>query len=244
MEEQEMELRRAASKRRAASGLFVALLCAAMVIAMPGRSAERSGKAFASAQIIQLLDGYVQQRFEEDNGLFGVERLAPPVNGHASIRYQLYARNKGEKEILHTVQASGYEYLVEFVHCSHVAGHRQNPPAALPVRTQVKGITLIAAKSTAMPCLPYELTKERDTFRKTTEERIKKTASSVIDRLARGRGVDTTVDGWQVSFRPVRASKTACLNCHAGAKTGDLLGAMAYAIRQPIKSSSGVMASK
>jgi len=96
----------------------------------------------------------------------------------------------------------------------------------------------IGSKSRVAPFRPYLYTKEREQFRKTTEESIEKKASGAIGRLAKGVSVDTTVGTWQVAFRPVRASKASCLNCHAGANAGDMLGVMAYAVRKPVKPES------
>ena len=212
------------------------LLFTAAGIAAPDRAADK--KSSPGAQVIRLLDGFVQRRFEEDNGKLGISRLVPPISGHDTVWYDLQAKDSGEKEVLRAVQESGYEYLVEFVHCTHVPGRVKNPPEALPDKAQVRGITLIAANSTVAPFRPYSFGKDRLEFTKSTEEPIKEKASSVVDRIAKGRSVDTTVSGWQVGFRPVRASKASCLSCHSGAKSGDMLGVMAYAVRQPIKAES------
>lgn len=208
---------------------------AAALVALPARPAEKAGKPTSAATVILLLDGYVQTRFEQDDGKFGLMRIPPPVDGHDTIGYQLYPQNDGEKDILRTVGDSGLEYLVEFIHCTHVPGHRQEPGTPRPDPPRVTTITLVAAKSTAAPFRPYTFSKEREEFMKTTELPIIKKASAAMDRLAKGAAVDTKLDTWKVAFRPVRASKASCLNCHVGAKAGDTLGIMAYAVRPPIK---------
>lgn len=239
-----MEMRRAASNRLLVFGSLAAAVFFGVAAALPGRPEEKSGKSAAGAQVVQLLDGYVQKRFEQDNGRFGLSRLPPPVFGHDSIRYQLQADDSGEKEVLHAIAVSGFEYLVEFVHCSHVPARSQNPPPARPARIEVKGLTLVAAKSEAAPFQPYQFGKDREAFQKTTEEPIKKEAVRIADRLQKESGVTSAIGTWQVTFRPVRASKASCLKCHAGAKSGDLLGVMAYAVRQPIKSASSPVTSR
>ncbi len=103
------------------------------------------------------------------------------------------------------MKASGYEYLVEFVHCTHVPGRKLNPAKTAegpdePVR--VRGMSLVAAKSTAVPFEPYSFVKEREVFRKTLEEPIEKKASGAVGKLAKGVAVDTRVETWQIAFRP------------------------------------------
>ena len=233
-----MELRDKRMRRLPVICAFAATAAASAVIAIPGLRADTSSDKMTAAQVVELLDGLVQRRFLEDNGKFGLMRLPPPVSGHDTVQYKLHAQDSGEKEVIHAVDASEYEYLVEFLHCTHVPGRKQYPPAE-PEKAGVKSITLVAAKSASTPFPPYSFPKERKQFCTDTEEPIVKQANSVFGRLAKGAAVDTALGTWQVSFRPVRASKQSCLNCHAGAKMGDTLGVMAYAVRQPLKSDSG-----
>lgn len=233
-----MVLRRLDKSRLPALCAFAATAAASAGVAIPGIRAETSSDIMTSAQVVKLLDGFVQRRFLEDNGKFGLMRLPPPVSGHDTVQYKLHAQDSGEKEVIRAVNAFEYEYLVEFLHCKHVPGRKQDPPAE-PEKEGVKSITLVAAKSASTPFAPYSFPKERKQFRTDTEEPILKQAGSIFGRLAKGAAVDTTVGTWQVSFRPVRASKQSCLNCHAGARMGDTLGVMAYAVRQLPKSETG-----
>ena len=212
------------------------LLCITALLPLYGQPFRPNAKSDGQSRVVALLDGYVQTRFEQDEGKFGLRRLPEPVNGHGPVYYKLQATNDREKEILHAVNSSPYEYLVEFLHCTHFPGHMRSGARLRDDGARLKvdvptHLTLIAARSATASFEPYAFSKARDEFQKTTEAPMEKAAAAVLPRLKRGDAVDTTVGGWHLALRPVRASKAACLNCHVGAKPGDTLGVMAYAVR-------------
>jgi len=224
---------------RAAAALgFVTLVAGATIGSRADRSAEKVPTKDTMERVIVLLDGYVQTRFEKDPDRFGLMRLPPPVHGHDNIVYKLTPADPREKEIISAVDTSRFEYLVEFVHCPHVQGGSVGTPGRTPASVATKGITLIAAKSAATPFLPYSFTKDREEFRKTTEDSLYKAAEALLPRLQRGDSCDTKVGEWRVALRPIRASKASCVNCHKGANAGDTLGVMLYAVRPPAKAAS------
>ena len=208
------------------------LITASAITALSDQPVEKSHRSASGSTVILLLDGYIQTRFEQDNDKFGLSRLAPPVNGHNTIGYQLNAADSGEKELIHSINSSGYEYLVEFVHCTHVPGWRVQHDENQNNAVSVRGMTLVAAKSKDSLFDAHSTSEARRTFRKNHEEPIEKQAAVMIAKVAAGKTVDTRVGSWQVAFRSVRASKSSCLGCHIGAKAGDMLGMVAYAVRR------------
>lgn len=200
-----------------------------------GEQAKKAGSSDTPERLIVLLDGYIQTRFEQDEGRFGLSRLPPPVEGHGSIPYDLQASNDREREIVRAVNGSQYEFLVEFLHCPHSPGRLPGTNPASNAMTARVGLTLIAAKSSLVTFKPYSFSKERVQFRKSIEEGLEKQAIAEIPRLKQGSAINMSVSGWRVALRPIRASTAVCLNCHTGAKGGDVLGAVLYAVRPPAK---------
>ena len=46
--------------------------------------------------------------------------------------------------------------------------------------------------------------------------------------------MDRDLGNWRLVLRPVLASRDSCLGCHAGAKRGDTLGVMVYAVDKAV----------
>lgn len=62
------------------------------------------------------------------------------------------------------------------------------------------------------------------------DEMINKTCVQASPRLLRGQAVQADRGKWVIWMSPVRAEQETCLSCHTGAKRGDTLGVMAYAV--------------
>ena len=60
-------------------------------------------------------------------------------------------------------------------------------------------------------------------------------AQAAMPRLAQGRTFSQTKEGWTLLLSPISASKDSCLTCHLGAKRGDTLGIMAYAVSNTVR---------
>ena len=210
----------------------ITLLGAAALVPVHGYTASRDPKVDGANRVVVLLDGYVQTRFEQDDGRFGLERLPPPIDGHGGIVYKLPTSNDREREIIRDVNAAPYEYLVEFLHCAHVAGHPPGAKIDRQLTDRSNYLSLIAARSSVAKFEPYAfISKEREAFRKTVEAPLQKAAVAQLAKLMRGETVDTKADGWHLALRPIRASQASCLNCHTGAQGGDVFGVMVYAVR-------------
>jgi len=55
-------------------------------------------------------------------------------------------------------------------------------------------------------------------------------AQKAMPSLQQGHEFLKTTEGWTLLLSPISASKDSCLTCHVGAKRGDTLGVMAYAV--------------
>jgi hypothetical protein len=55
-------------------------------------------------------------------------------------------------------------------------------------------------------------------------------ATDALVQLKKGHPAQSDRAGWTYAMRPIRASKSNCIGCHIGAKIGDTLGIMIYAV--------------
>ncbi len=53
--------------------------------------------------------------------------------------------------------------------------------------------------------------------------------------LKHGHPAEAEYENWVIVMRPVRALHQSCINCHAGARRGDTLGVMVYAVDKNAK---------
>jgi hypothetical protein len=65
------------------------------------------------------------------------------------------------------------------------------------------------------------------------EAKFRQAAVSALPALKQGRPFEKPVDGWLVACRAVRA-KGECIGCHRGAREGETLGVIVYAVREAI----------
>ena len=61
-------------------------------------------------------------------------------------------------------------------------------------------------------------------------DNLGKVTLPLLPLLRKGEREDVNFGNWLVALRPVRAEQDSCLGCHAGAKRGDTLGVMVYAV--------------
>jgi hypothetical protein len=57
-----------------------------------------------------------------------------------------------------------------------------------------------------------------------------KAAHKALPKLMKGQGAQQDSSDWLIVMQPVRAMKASCLKCHEGAKQGDTLGVLTYAV--------------
>lgn len=180
-------------------------------------------------QVADTLDSIVQPRFQKNAGRFGVDRVY--LQGHDSA-YGLAAENAAERYKFRQVNGAHRPYVVAFLHCAHKPGQYVHSKERGDAETDP--YVQVLATATATQDGSGKLWEWADTH-------LNNAARSALADLRQGSGVDKDLGNWRVVMRPVRAWQLSCLGCHAGAKRGDTLGVMVYAVDKnvilhPIKS--------
>lgn len=199
----------------------------------PSSGSQETATSETPQQVADTLDSIVQPRFQQNAGRFGMDRIF--FDGHDNI-YGLSAMTSAEKRGFRHINAAHRPYVIAFLHCTHRPGQDLGPGERLkkmpvstvaeaPVKPSVE--TLATATSTDSG---------NDRLREWGDKNLDKVVVPSWPVLKQGIGVDRDFGNWQVVMRPVRASKSSCLSCHAGAKRGDTLGVMIYAVdKNPIR---------
>lgn len=170
-------------------------------------------------QVADTLDSIVQPRFHQNAGRFGVDRIV--FAGHDNI-YGLSGVTASEKRRFRLVNAAHRPYVIAFLHCAHKPGRdllsktRDKEGAEKPFLQ-----TLAAATSTDSGS---------QKLRDWGDSHLEKAVLPDVPTLRQGAGMDRDLGNWRLVLRPVLASRDSCLGCHAGAKRGDTLGVMVYAV--------------
>lgn len=210
----------------------------------------------SARQVADALDKIVQPRFQDVTaGQFGMGRLIPVVRGHQGVGFlgNFRASTPAEAALLASADAPRRPYLMGFLHCAHVPGKAVDAP---PVLT-APGLPFEGAPNPLPPSLPKPYLaallfrtfapapdrndivarKEADAAAEAKYALIQKTATEALPALLQGKAQEKTAQGWLVVMRPVRASQDSCLSCHTGAKRGDTLGVMVYAVGSTVNKS-------
>ena len=188
---------------------------------------QRSLGAETPIRIAELLDQVVQEKFQEEAGVFGLSRL-PFIDGHNRV-YGLTADRKDTDPRLEKANAYNYPYHIRFLRLAHVPGKyvksipprmsgrepTQYPPTLVTVGTFDQG----RWRAGSVP--PGFGLSAKD-------EPLLRLALSQLPRMKKGLGATAEFESWYVAMRPVRALKPSCIGCHQGAKRGETLGAMLY----------------
>jgi hypothetical protein len=182
-------------------------------------------------QVADTLDSIVQPRFQKNAGRFGVDRVL--LEGHDNA-YGLAGENGGERRKFRQVNGAHRPYVVAFLHCAHKPG--QYVPGGRRGDGETDPEVQVLATATATEDGTNNLWDWADAH-------LDQVVLPALAQLRRGDGVDKDFGNWRVVMRPVRAWQPACLGCHAGARRGDTLGVMVYAvdkntIRLPVKSTT------
>jgi hypothetical protein len=175
--------------------------------------------------VADLIDSVVQPRFLQEAGTFGLRRLAT-VNGHEPVIFT--AETKAEEKVLDDVDALKHDYFVAFLHVAHKPGKYVQPQPGGAARTVAPDVqphlTLIPTAKDVHRAEQERLTKEQWSG-------LQKAAIDQLPKLRDGKPAAGTFEKWGVTMRPVLAQKS-CLDCHEGAKAGDTLGVMVYAVEK------------
>lgn len=193
-------------------------------LALQGSRSHDESKTNPERETAELLDSLVQPRFQVTNGKdFGMSRLAPRIKGHGHMG-RIEPESEAEKRILAQVAALGCEYRLGFVHTGYQLSRftaksvSAKTPDYEPIWRDNQDYIAHKAESLA----PYT-------------ERILPT----VGRLERGAKIDMQQGEWQVFLRPVKAEKETCASCHAGTKTGQVMGAMVYLVKRTPSTTAG-----
>lgn len=221
--------RRARSLLLALTGGSIPMLLA---LSLYGQTAPPSPiSAETPQQVADTLDSIVQPRFQQNAGRFGVDRVL--LEGHDNA-YGLAAENAVERRKFRQVNGSHRPYVVAFLHCAHKPGQYLHSKERGDAETKTRSYVQVLATATATQDGNSRLWDWGDTH-------LSGVARPALTELRQGNGVDKDLGNWCVVMRPVRAWQNSCLGCHAGAKRGDTLGVMIYAvdknvIQHPIRS--------
>ena len=202
--------------------LTAALAPALLALTLPALSIRSDTASQTPQQVADTLDSIVQPRFQKNAGRFGVDRVL--LAGHDTA-YGLAAENAGERRKFQQVRAAHRPYVIAFLHCAHKPGQYAHSKERSDSMTDPFVETLAAETAT------------EDGVSKLWEwsdANLDKAVLPEVTTLRQGNGVDKDFGNWRIVLRPVRADKDACLSCHAGAKRGDTLGVMVYAVDRNI----------
>ena len=223
--------------------LFGSFALLTSTILVSGQSAKHIvlSKHTASPQTVaNLLDKLVQPRFLQDAGKFGMDRLV--IAGHEDQSahgmetvYYLKPKNENETSLLRSANAAKRDYAIGFIHCAH------KPGKFLPKSKTNSGSTTtsITPGNTFQTLVVHQDNKdlydmpdgfETEQWNKRNWVGMNRVVKQAMARVKEGQGVDVNMARLFVALRPIKASQSSCLGCHRGAKNGDTLGIMAYAI--------------
>jgi len=201
-------------------------------------------------QAARDLDAIMQPRFQDDRaGVFGTGRLVPTVRGHIAVNY-FQPVTPLEKQLWAQVTGSHPPFWVGFLHCAHVPGKFVDAPTFVKAPPTTITSPLRFTPGLAKPYISdlidqsvalepdwWKDSKRRAQIQAQSEARqalFQQAATDALPELRLGQGQEKVTENWLVVMRPVRASKDSCLTCHVGAKRGDTLGVMVYAVSNTV----------
>jgi hypothetical protein len=217
-----------------------ALLSAAIVSTLQGKATDHAFQADTPHRVADCLDALIQPRFQDDRaGVFGVTRVVTPaqlagVEGHYGLAL-LQPKTLRETVLLHLTNAAHHDYVIAFLHCAHVPGHYAN--THIPANADAKPyLRLLATRPSPIAAQSQQTLTAPIGFLGPSPlggadfAAISRQSIAALPRLRRGTYQEATVNNWLVVMRPIAAGKASCLGCHTGAKQGDTLGVMVYAV--------------
>lgn len=189
--------------------------------------------AASPLQVADMLDSIVQPRFQQNAGRFGVDRVFA-LDGHGNVHW-VESDSRAERRRFAVVTASHRPYIIAFLHTSHKPGAHIDPPTKpqasdMPIPS-INSLTAVGATQVGAGRM-YDW----------ANAQLKPVVIAHLATLKQGQSAQADYQNWTVVMRPVRALHEGCITCHAGAKRGDTLGVMVYAVdkNQKIKRQSFV----
>jgi hypothetical protein len=215
-----------------------------ILVGAAGGNPENEG-AKEAAKVADELDKFVQARFAKvDTKRFGGGRLVT-VPAHPEA-HALPLKNE-EKKLIEDINRQGHAYQVAFFHFPHPKGNsglERNEYGEADTSPDVPRIyplpVIGGSRIGNLPRQEFEGTEEEkrdkgnEWFKSVQrrQELFKLFAAAELTALKQGKSRERTIEGWRVVLRPVRAMQEACVNCHAGAKRGETLGAVVYGVNE------------
>lgn len=176
-------------------------------------------------RVTELLDALIQPRFQKDGGVFGMRRVVRSP-GHEEVG-ALSDLSAWDKKQLAQIRALKHDYRVAMLRVKHPPGHYrkgQNPILGGDVAVSEAP----SPKSGARVPVFYPMIGPE--FDDPHNSAIRKTAVAALPELERNGTASGNAGPWKVTLRPVRATKQSCVGCHRGARLGDTLGVLVYAV--------------
>ncbi len=207
-------------KRTYSPAALLTVGCTLGLLGVAWTAARSTPNADSPRQVAETLDRLVQPRFRENAGRFGVDRVI--IGGHDNI-YELNAQSAIDRGRLHRVKNARRPFVLAFLHCVHKPGKNVGAKRSDPFGKDFKPYLDVLAVGT-------KTQSGADKLHDWGDAHMEKLAAPHLAQLKRGAGAETESGNWHVVMRPVRASRDSCLGCHAGARRGDTLGVMVYAI--------------
>ncbi len=201
--------------------LFGATLFAAAVAQSVPEAAVHPHAAATPQQVAETLDSIVQPRFQQNAGRFGVNRVFA-LDGHGNVHW-VESDSRAERRRFAVVKASHRPYVIAFLHTAHKPGAHIDPATKpqesdMPVPS-INSLTAVGATQVGA-----------DRMYDWANAQLKPVVTAHLATLKQGHSAQADYQNWVVVMRPVRALHEGCITCHAGAKRGDTLGVMVYAV--------------
>jgi len=215
------------------SSLFAATLLVAAFAQSAPDPAIRPHAAATPQQVAETLDSIVQPRFQQNAGRFGVDRVFA-LDGHGNVHW-VESDSRAERRRFAVVKASHRPYVIAFLHTAHKPGAHIDPATKPEASDQpvpsINALTAVGATQVGA-----------DRIYDWANAQLKPVVTAHLVTLRQGQSAQANYQNWVVVMRPVRALHPGCITCHAGAKRGDTLGVMVYAVdkNQKIKKQSFV----
>jgi hypothetical protein len=205
-------------------------------------------------KVALVLDCVTQPRFQDDMKNFGMSRMLPTAGGHL-VAGRLILSTQKERDLFKTAENSHRDFLIGFYHCAHIPGsattalgvpgtpdttsekHEKRSAKAKPQPVLMDPSGFDGADRVSPVCnhmrhlysnpstAPKAGTVEMDLYKE-----MGKAANKALPKLLKGQGAQQDTSDWLIVMQPVRAMKASCLKCHEGAKQGDTLGVLTYAV--------------
>ncbi|MCW3098412.1 MAG: hypothetical protein JWL77_4030 [Chthonomonadaceae bacterium] len=205
-------------------------------------------------KVALVLDCVTQPRFQDDMKSFGMSRMLPTAGGHL-VAGRLVLSTQKERDLFKIAENSHRDFLIGFYHCAHIPGSFPNSPGTTNTpdaasEKQDKRSAKAKPRSVSMDTPGFDASDgispvcndlrhlystpstapTAGTIQTDLYKEMGKAAHKALPKLLKGQGAQQDSSDWLIVMQPVRAMKASCLKCHEGAKQGDTLGVLAYAV--------------